>query len=120
MMAAASTGSTDRQDIPLVVCRFCILPNALSIGYTVHFYAKRGEPDGWCSEAYGHIRGLARLPESSDTEEQRAWQNAVARRLRWQGVKLLPRRDADAYERVWGRLWSLVWRTPILRSIFLN
>ena len=117
---AVSTGSTDRPDFALVVSQIHILPSASSIGYTVSFYAKLGEPDGWCPEAYGHVRGIARLPESTGTQAQRAWQAAVVRRLRWQGVKLLPGTDADAYERTWGRLWSLVWKTPILRYLVLN
>ena len=118
--SAVWAGSTDRQDFSLVVSQIHILPSASSIGYTVSFYAKRGEPDGWCPEAYGHIRGIARLPESTGTQAQRAWQAAVVRRLHWQGVKLLPGRDADAYERTWGRLWSLVWKTPILRYLILS
>jgi len=119
-MSAVSTGSTDRQDFPLVFSQVHILPSASSIGYTVSFYAKLGEPDGWCPEAYGHIRGIARLPESTGTQAQRAWQAAVVRRLRWQGVELLPGADADAYERIWGRLWALVWKTPILRYLVFN
>jgi len=106
--------------MPLVVCRFHILPSASSTGYVVSFYPKPGEPDGWCLEAYAHIRGLARQLESAGTDEQRAWQKAVARRLCRQGVKLISPSEADTYERVWGRLWSLVWETPILRRIAFN
>lgn len=118
--SVVATGSSDRQEFPLVVSQVRIMPSASSIGYTVSFYAKLGEPDGWCPEAYGHIRGIARLPESTGTQGQRAWQAAVVRRLRCQGVELLPRADADAYERTWGRLWALVWKTPILRYLVLN
>ena len=117
-MAVVSPGSSDRRDTPPVVCQCRVLPSDQTSGYTVSFYAKPGEPDGWSLEAYSHIRGLARLPESAGTQEQRAWQSAVVRRLRRQGVDVLSRRDADAYERVKGRLWSLVWRTPVLRYIF--
>ncbi len=119
VIAVVSPGSSDRRDSALVVCQCRVLPSAQTIGYTVSFYAKRGEPDGWSLEAYSHIRGLARLPESTGTQEQRTWQSAVVRRLRRQGVEVLSSRDADAYEKVKGRLWSLVWRTPILRYILL-
>lgn len=119
-MTVTSTASPDRQDPSLVVCKVYILPSALSIGYTVHFYPRYGEPDGWYPEAYGHIYGVARMPESTGSEEQRAWQSTVARRLRRQGVKLLPAREADGYERSWGRLWAFIWRTPVLRSLVFN
>jgi hypothetical protein len=119
-MTVTSTASPDRQDAPFVSCRVHILPSALSIGYTVHFYPRYGEPDGWYPEAYGHIYGVARMPESTGSEEQREWQSTVARRLRRQGVKLLSHGEADAYERSWGRFWALVWRTPALRRLVFN
>lgn len=118
VMAVVSPGPSDRRDTLPVVCQCRVLPSAQTSGYTVSFYAKPGEPDGWSLEAYSHIRGVARLPESAGTQEQRAWQSAVVRRLRRQGVDVLSHRDADAYERAKGRLWSLVWRTPVLRHIF--
>lgn len=118
-MAVFSARSTSRQDISLVVARIHILPSKAGIGYMASFYAKpsAGEPDGWYPEAYAHVRGLARLPANADSDELRIWQSTVVHRLRRQGVTFLAREDADAYEKLWGRFWSICWRTPILRTV---
>ncbi|MGZ5910639.1 MAG: hypothetical protein ACXWLB_12255 [Reyranella sp.] len=119
LMAVFSARSTNQQDVSFLVTQIHILPSKSSIGYVVSFYAKpsAGEPDGWYPDAYASIRGLARLPESVGTDEHHVWQRTVLHRLRRQGVEFLSREDADAYEKVWGRIWSIFWKTPVLRTI---
>ncbi len=96
-----------------------MLPSKSSSGYAVSIYASpnAGEPDGWYPEAYGYIRGIARLPERVGPEKQRIWQLTVVRRLRRQGVVFLTDAAAHSYEKSWGRAWSICWSMPILRTI---
>lgn len=117
-MAVFSARSANRQDA-LEVAQIHILPSKSSIGYIASFYAKpnAGEPDSWHPEAYAYVRGLARLPEAVGTDEHHVWQRAVVHRLRRQGVEFLTCDDADAYEKMRGRIWSMCWKTPILRTI---
>jgi hypothetical protein len=119
LMLVFAPRSTHRQDVSFEVTRIHVLPSKWSVGYVVSFYAKpdTGEPDHWYPEAYGYIRGVARLPEDAGTDESNLWRRTVVHRLRRQGVTFLIGEDADVYEKRRGRIWSIFWKTPILRTI---
>ena len=94
------------------------LPSRYGAGYSASIYGFIGqhEVDGWATDVYGGLRGVAVEPDQDPLREQ-TWLRVVVRRLRGQGVLFLTQPEANAYLTtdeatywVWQDGGSLRWR----------